>query len=87
MNNCNGAKVAVRHPKTGTSYTLDIRAYNDGVALPPPRAGRRLPHARRSHRIPRSGGSTIAPQKLRVRLRGTLPVADHDEYDRGHDGR
>ena len=32
-NNCNGARVALTYPKTSTSYTLEIRAYNDGVAF------------------------------------------------------
>ena len=33
VNNVNGAKVAMTHPKSSTSYTLEIRAYNDGVAF------------------------------------------------------
>src|SRR4029077_13801393 len=33
MNHCNGAKVAVRHAASGADYTIDIRAFNDGVAF------------------------------------------------------
>ena len=33
VDNCNGVKVAVTHPKTSTSYTLEIRAYDNGVAF------------------------------------------------------
>jgi alpha-glucosidase len=33
VDNCNGVKVAVTHPKTGTAYTLEIRAYDNGIAF------------------------------------------------------
>ncbi len=33
VNHCNGAKVALTHPKSSTTYTLEIRAYNDGAAF------------------------------------------------------
>jgi len=32
-NRCNGARLALRHLKTGTAYTLEVRAFNDGVAF------------------------------------------------------
>src|ERR1039458_10713065 len=33
VDHCNGARVAVAHAKSGTAYTLEIRAYNDGAAF------------------------------------------------------
>ena len=32
-NRCRGAKVAIEHAESKTKYTLDIRAYDDGVAF------------------------------------------------------
>ncbi|MBV9865427.1 MAG: glycoside hydrolase family 97 catalytic domain-containing protein [Abitibacteriaceae bacterium] len=32
-NHCNGATIALRDLKSNTSYTLDVRAYNDGMAF------------------------------------------------------
>jgi len=32
-NHCNGATIALKHAKSGTSYTLEVRAFNDGVAF------------------------------------------------------
>ncbi len=33
IDHCNGARVSLRHPASNTNYTLEIRAYNDGVAF------------------------------------------------------
>jgi len=33
IDHCNGARVSLRHPASNTSYTLEIRAYNDGGAF------------------------------------------------------
>jgi alpha-glucosidase len=33
VNNCNGAKLSLKHAKSGTGFTLDVRAFNDGVAF------------------------------------------------------
>src|SRR5664279_4690511 len=33
VNKCNGVKIALTHSKTKTAYTLEIRAYDDGVAF------------------------------------------------------
>jgi alpha-glucosidase len=46
VNKCNGARVALTYPKTGTSYMLDIRAYNDGVAF--------------RHLVPGQGASVVS---------------------------
>ncbi len=33
INHCNGAKVSVKHSKSGTSYSVEVRAFNDGIAF------------------------------------------------------
>src|SRR5262249_11607549 len=33
VNRCNGATVHLRHAKNNTAYSLELRAYNDGVAF------------------------------------------------------
>ena len=33
VNHCNGATVSLKHVKSNTSYTLEVRAFNDGVAF------------------------------------------------------
>jgi alpha-glucosidase len=33
VNRCNGARVALKHTASKTAYTLEIRAFNDGVAF------------------------------------------------------
>ena len=73
VNNCNGAKVAVTHPKSGTVYTLEIRAYNDGVAFRHlvPGAGARTPDEATVFRVP--AGSVIAPQNYVSGYEGLYP--------------
>jgi alpha-glucosidase len=61
VNRCNGLRVSLRHSGTGARYTLDMRAYNDGVAfqhvVPGPADKPRVPDESTSFRIP--GGSTL----------------------------
>jgi len=33
VNHCNGAKLSLKHTKSNTSFTLEARAFNDGVAF------------------------------------------------------
>jgi alpha-glucosidase len=33
VNNCNGAKISLKHTKSGITYTLEARSFNDGVAF------------------------------------------------------
>lgn len=33
VNRCNGAKLSLKHKKSGIGFTLDVRAFNDGVAF------------------------------------------------------
>ena len=32
-NHCQGAKISLKHAKSGTGYTLEVRAFNDGAAF------------------------------------------------------
>jgi alpha-glucosidase len=57
----NGARFSVRHKKSGLDYTVEARAYDDGVAfrtiVPGPETARRIPEEATSFRIP--AGSTV----------------------------
>ncbi len=58
-NRCNGVKLAVTHLSSHTPYTLEIRAYDDGIAFRQivPGEGKRIPDEATSFRLP--AGSTI----------------------------
>jgi len=59
VDNCNGVKIAVTHIRSGTAYTLEIRAYNDGIAFRHvvPGEGTRVPDEATVFRLP--AGSTL----------------------------
>lgn len=59
VNNCNGARVFLVHNKTKTSYTIQVRAFNDGVAfrIQVPGDGERIPDEATVFRLP--AGSTV----------------------------
>src|ERR1700716_2639067 len=44
-NNCNGARIGIKHVGSNTIYTLEARAYNDGIAFRyiVPGSGTRVP--------------------------------------------
>jgi alpha-glucosidase len=73
VNNCNGAKVALTYPKTPTRYTLEIRAYNDGVAFRHlvPGTGARTPDEATEFHVPAK--SVIAPQNYVSGYEGLYP--------------
>jgi alpha-glucosidase len=52
--NCNGARVSLIHVRSRTAYTLEIRAYNDGIAFRHivPGEGARVPDEATSFRLP-----------------------------------
>ncbi|MBI1896389.1 MAG: glycoside hydrolase family 97 N-terminal domain-containing protein [Acidobacteria bacterium] len=58
---CNGVRIPIKHLKSGAAYTLEVRAYDDGVAFRftvPGREGeRRTPDEATVFRIP--AGSTV----------------------------
>src|SRR5437016_12042411 len=57
--NCNGAKISLRHNASKTDYVLDVRAYNDGIAFRfvVPGSGSRVPDEGTAFTIP--AGSTV----------------------------
>jgi alpha-glucosidase len=58
-NRCNGVKIAVTLVQSRSAYTLEIRAYNDGIAFRQvvPGEGKRIPDEATSFRLP--AGSTV----------------------------
>jgi alpha-glucosidase len=59
-NRCNGVRVPIKHMKSGTSFTLDVRAFNDGIAFRfviPGDHGLRAPDEASAFTIP--AGSTV----------------------------
>lgn len=50
----NGTRFAVRHAASGTSYTLEVRVFDDGVGFrfEVPSAGRRVPDAAMAFKLP-----------------------------------
>jgi len=73
VDNCNGAKVALARPQTSTSYTLEIRAYNDGVAFRHlvPGTDARTPDEVTEFHVP--ARSVIAPQNFVSGYEGLYP--------------
>jgi alpha-glucosidase len=65
-----GARVAVRHAKTGLTYFVQLRAFDDAVAfqLIVPGTGRRVPDAATRFRLP--AGSTVWYHGLRDHYEG-----------------
>jgi alpha-glucosidase len=59
FNRCNGLRIPVRHPKSGTRYTLELRAYDDAVAFRHvvPGDGARVPDEATTFVLPE--GSTV----------------------------
>src|ERR1017187_4041484 len=64
--NCNGVKVALTHRQSRTAYTLEIRAYNDGIAFRHvvPGEGLRVPDEATAFRLP--AGSTLWYHDLEI---------------------
>jgi hypothetical protein len=54
VDNCNGLKIAMTHRQSRTAYTLEVRAYNDGVAFRHvvPGTGTRVPDEATAFRLP-----------------------------------
>ncbi len=70
VDNCNGVRIAVTHLKSRTAYTLEIRAYNDGVAFRhvAPGEGARVPDEATLFRLP--AGSTLWAHDLEDHYEG-----------------
>jgi alpha-glucosidase len=71
VDNCNGVKVALTHRQSRTAYTLEIRAYNDGIAFRHvvPGEGPRTPDEATAFRLP--AGSTLWYHDLEDHYEGT----------------
>lgn len=71
IDNCNGAKVPLTHRQFRTAYTLEIRAYNDGIAFRHvvPGEGSRVPDEATAFRLPE--GSTLWYHDLEDHYEGT----------------
>lgn len=81
-NRCNGARIEVTHDAGGPAYTLDVRAYDDGIAFRHivPGEGKRVPDEATVFRLP--SGSTVwvhgvddhyEAQHVRKSLRAVAP--------------
>jgi len=60
VNRCNGAKISITHKESRTNYTVDVRAFNDGIAfcyVIPGEGNRIVPNEATSFVIP--DGSTV----------------------------
>ena len=59
VDHCNGVKIAVTHRRSRTAYTLEVRAYNDGIAFRHvvPGEGTRVPDEATVFRVP--AGSSV----------------------------
>jgi alpha-glucosidase len=77
VNRCNGARFDVRHEQTGTSYVVEARAYDDGVAfrtiVPGKEDQKRTPDERTKFFIPHT---TLWFHGLRGHYEG-----DHKKYE------
>jgi len=71
IDNCNGVKVPLTHRQSRTAYTLEIRAYNDGIAFRHvvPGEGSRVPDETTAFRLPE--GSTLWYHDLEDHYEGT----------------
>src|SRR5439155_4563763 len=59
-NHCHGATISFEHPKSHTKFTIEVRAYNDGVAfryIIPGNQNDRVPDEAVTFRVP--AGSTV----------------------------
>src|SRR5262249_54168549 len=71
LNRCNGVRVSARHARSGLGYTVEARAYNDGVAfrvVVPGRDRERVPDEATTFRL--AAGSTIWYHNLRGHYEG-----------------
>lgn len=87
VDHSNGARVAVTYPKSRTSYTIEIRAWNDGIAFRHlvPGTGAHTPDEATVFRVP--AGSIIAPQNYVSGYEGVLSMAHHAQHRRKPHGR
>ena len=85
LDHCHGVRVAVRHAASRTAYTLEARAYDDGVAfrfvVPGEAARPRVPDEATAFLIPE--GSTVWYHDFRGHYEGTHERKDVSEVKAG----
>jgi alpha-glucosidase len=71
VDHCNGVKIAVTHRRSQTAYTLEVRAYNDGIAFRHvvPGQGTRVPDEATVFQLP--AGSTVYFEDMESGYEGT----------------
>jgi alpha-glucosidase len=85
VNHCNGVKVSLAAGKTGLHYTLDVRAYNNGVAfrwmIPGDSTMHRVPDEATGFTLP--AGSTAWYHNLRMHYEGIYDKKGLDTVQAG----
>jgi alpha-glucosidase len=85
VNHCNGARISLKHAKSNTAYTLDVRAFNDGAAfryvVPPGNKNERVPDEAIVFVIP--AGSTVWYHDLEGHYEGMHQKKDIAEVPTG----
>jgi alpha-glucosidase len=84
VNHCKGVRIPVKHVKSNTSYTLEARAFNDGVAfryLVPANDKPRLPDEATTFVLP--AGSTVWYHDLEGHYEGVHVKKDVDQIKAG----
>jgi alpha-glucosidase len=66
INHCNGAKVFVTHKKSNMNYTVDVRAFNDGIGF--------------CHILPGDGDRVVSGEATKFRIPEGSTVWHHDFY-------
>jgi alpha-glucosidase len=86
-NRCNGTKVRVKHRASGTTYVLDIRVFDDGVAFrhilpsPPANSGPRTPDEATAFTLPQ--GSRVWFHDLEGHYEATYENQLAEDVDKG----
>ncbi len=78
VDNCRGVRITLLHRESGARYTLDIRAYNDGIAFRHvvPGTGERVPDEAHAFVLP--NGSTLWHHGFRGHYEGVHERSDVD---------
>ena len=78
VNRCNGARISLVHDLSFTSYTLEIRAFNDGVAF-----RHVMPGEESASRVPDEYTAFVIPDGSRVWYHGLDGHYEDDYRDKG----
>jgi alpha-glucosidase len=83
VNNCNGAKISLTHLPSRTSYTVEVRCFDDGVAFRSvvPGNGRRVPDEATAFTLP--AGSVVWFHDFEGHYEGTYSKKELSEVKTG----